>query len=315
MELHINILKNDAPRWIRNLSAACAVFGCVAVEGARPGSGNPHLFLGPPVPMGNGTIQTYAMVNPSGKPVEVGVYFSASALEGLPSAMSDGTWDILDAGGNLVYPCCGHEHFLEFAPEVQPFLPFRYAIVNWNPHGHVPPGVYNVPHFDFHFYTFPNAERLTMEAPLDTEMCDVGGTLVPLKCDDYARAVAPIPADQFPPGYSNVGAVEPGMGNHLLDFASPEWQGEPFTHTWIFGTYDGRLTFWEPMITLDFLQSLERGKGKKGPKQVNVPISMPEAAPEAGYYPTKYQIAFHPRLDGYTVALTGMKWLPLSSGN
>ena len=68
------------------------------------------------------------------------------------------------------------------------------------------------------------------------------------------------------------------------------------------------------MITLEFLNSLQVGKGKAGPKQVSVPISMPAAAPEAGYYPSRYQIAYHPGLDGYTVSLNGMKWLPESSG-
>jgi hypothetical protein len=27
--------------------------------------------------------------------------------------------------------------------------------LNWNPHGHIPPGVYDLPHFDFHFYIEP----------------------------------------------------------------------------------------------------------------------------------------------------------------
>ena len=307
-------LKRGPIVWARRTVTTFAVFACAASIMGQPAVQNPNLYLGPAVPMGNGSIQTYAMVNPAGKSVEVGIYFSASALEGLPSEPSDGTWDILNADGEIVYPCCGHEHFLEFAPEVEPYLPFKYAIVNWNPHGHVPPGVYNVPHFDFHFYTFPNEERVAIEAPLEEEMCIVNGGPVPLDCDEFARAIEPVPADQFPAGYSNVGAVEPGMGNHLLDFSSPEWNGMPFTHTWIFGTYDGRLTFWEPMITHEFLTSLQVGKGKGGPKQVNVPISMPAAAPEAGYYPSRYQIAYHPGLDGYTVSLNGMKWLPESSG-
>jgi hypothetical protein len=291
-----------------------ALLGSAAFLNAAPARRNPNVHLGPEVPMGNGTIQTYTRLNPAGKPSEVGVYFTAKALEALPTGPSDGTWDILDAADNVVYHCCGHEFFLEFPAEVQPYIPFQYAIVNWNPEGHVPPGVYNLPHFDFHFYTFANEERLTIEAPLDTEMCIVDGNPVPLTCEDFETAMKPIPADQLPPGYANVGAVEPGMGNHLIDFSSHEWHGVPFDHTWIFGIYDGRMTFWEPMITHAFLTSLQPGKENKGPKQVTIPISTPQAAPEAGYYPTKYQIAYHPALDGYTVSLTSMKFLLQSSG-
>jgi hypothetical protein len=292
----------------------CTAFGLAAQ------AGNPHYYSGPPVSLGNGTLQTYVLVNGAGKTLEVGTRFSADALSGLPTAPSDGTWDVRNADGETVYPCCGHENFLELPEEVEDMIPFRYVIVNWNPEGHVPPGVYDVPHFDFHFYTFPNEERLSIEAPLVDDACIVEGpegpSLVPLTCEDYAEAVMPLPADQQPPGYTNVGAVEPGMGNHLLDLTSPEWTGEPFTHTWIFGSYSGRLTFWEPMITVEFLESLQVGSGggQQGPKQVLTSISTPEAAPQAGWYPTRYVIRYLPSVDEYTVALTSFQWLPESTG-
>jgi hypothetical protein len=45
------------------------------------------------------------------------------------------------------------------------------------------------------------------------------------------------------------------MGNHLLDSQSPELKDSlPFATTFIYGAYEGELIFWEPMITLDFLQ-------------------------------------------------------------
>jgi hypothetical protein len=31
--------------------------------------------------------------------------------------------------------------------------------MDWEPHGHPPPGVYDVPHFDFHFYMITPEER------------------------------------------------------------------------------------------------------------------------------------------------------------
>ena len=45
------------------------------------------------------------------------------------------------------------------------------------------------------------------------------------------------------------------MGNHLLDPKSPEIKDSlPFTRTFIYGAYEGKLIFWEPMITLEFLR-------------------------------------------------------------
>ena len=48
------------------------------------------------------------------------------------------------------------------------------------------------------------------------------------------------------------------MGNHLLDSRSPELKDSlPFTTTFIYGACEGELIFWEPMITLDFLQKTQ----------------------------------------------------------
>jgi len=31
------------------------------------------------------------------------------------------------------------------------------------------------------------------------------------------------------------------MGNHLLDLTGPEFNKQPFTRTWIYGAYDGKV--------------------------------------------------------------------------
>jgi hypothetical protein len=70
------------------------------------------------------------------------------------------------------------------------------------------------------------------------------------------------------------------MGNHLLDSQSPELKDSlPFTSTFIYGAYEGELIFWEPMITLDFLQQT---------RDACIEIRQPRAFREAGYYPTQY---------------------------
>ena len=89
------------------------------------------------------------------------------------------------------------------------------------------------------------------------------------------------------------------MGNHLIDSTSPEFGKPPekFTHTWIFGAYDGHITFYEPMITHEFFMNR--------PKEC-VPIKQPQAWEQAGYYPTYYCIRYLHNRDEYTVSLEGL---------
>lgn len=279
---------------------------------ARGGFPPPQTAWGPAESLGNGEIQTFVTLTRSGKPIFVGVRFDAQVLSGLPQEMSDGAWDIIDPDtGDVIWHCCGHETILDFPPEGSA-TPFKFFIANWNPHGHVPPGVYDTPHFDFHFYTITDAERKQITTPGGPdEMCLVeqpdGSTApVPLTCDLYERAVAPLPADQQPPNNVNVNAVEPGMGNHLIDLSSPEFTGGAFSHTWIYGAFDGRLIFHEPMITVAFFEQLQ--------DEVCVPIGTPQAMPDAGYYPTEYCMRYLGNQDAYTVTLESFQWFSASDG-
>jgi hypothetical protein len=240
--------------------------------------------------LGNGAIQTFVTADSSGKPEYVGVYFTDGLLSGLPETPSDGTWDVVDASGNVVFPCCGYEVVLHF-PESTAAIPFKHFVINWNPYGHPPPGVYDAPHFDLHFYTITNEARTAIAAATADTMCSVpnppdnpGEHPASVSCDIFQQAVMPLPDAQMPPGYINVGEVAPGMGNHLINTAAPEMAGEPFTHTWIYGAYGGRLTFYEPMITIAFLE-------ERNPETCTA-ISMPQEMPEPGYYPTQYCIRY-----------------------
>jgi hypothetical protein len=102
--------------------------------------------------------------------------------------------------------------------------------------GHPPPGIYSVPHFDFHFYKMPLAERLAIPP--------------------YPQAMAafnnnPLPG-YLPTAYVKAPAGEAKMGAHWMDVTSPEFNGQPFTHTFVYGSYDGKVNFLEPMATLAF---------------------------------------------------------------
>jgi len=69
---------------------------------------------------------------------------------------------------------------------------------------------------------------------------------------------------------------------HWLDFTAPELNGATFTQTFIYGSYDGQVTFYEPMITEQFIlanPAFERA------------IPQPAKVQKTGYYPTKMRIA------------------------
>lgn len=246
---------------------------------------------GEPVALGNGEVKTFVTTDGSGKPELVGLYLTASALTDLPTGMGDGKWDVLDAEGKVVFPCCGYEFKLEF-PESISATPIKYLILNWNPMGHTPAHVYDVPHFDVHYYLISDEERSAIAPATGDTMCMVpnppgspeGEHPVSVDCDTFETAMMPLPEGQMPTGYVSVGAVEPAMGNHLLDPTAPELNGENFTYTWIYGAYDGKLTFLEPMIANSFLE-------EKNP-EVCASFPLPEEMAEPGYYPSSYCIRY-----------------------
>lgn len=252
--------------------------------------------------LGNGQIRSYMVEKKNGRPEEIGILMPGSSLTGLPNASappSDGTWDVLDANGDVVWPCCGYETVLDLPESALEATPFKHIVVNWNNHGHPPPAIYDKPHFDFHFYTISNEERTSITAPSAEAMC---GPTLPLSCEDLETALKPLPDAQMPPDYFSPGAVEPGMGNHLLDSTAPELAGAPFDQTWIFGTWDGRISFFEPMITMDYLQDLSDTQCYD--------LKMPHYFSEAGFYPTRYCARHFELYDVYQIALDRFEWFP-----
>ena len=167
---------------------------------------------------------------------------------------------------------------------------FEWLGLNWMPRGHGPPEVYGVPHFDIHYYLNPQNEINGIK----------GVNFPPGESDDDPYDVS-IAADQVPPDYFRTEYVVPQMGEHLYDKNAPEWEGPgapsraDFTQTFVWGHYDGDLNFFEPMITTEFFDALDG--------TVVDSVSMPDRMPEAGMYPTEYQMAYHQNRDAYTVTL------------
>ncbi len=271
------------------LSAVAAVLGALSL-GVSPTSS--ARVLGTPSSLGNGTVASYAEFDESGAPKTIGVVFSASALDALPTAPSDGhrCFDANNDGViNLATECSmWHERVLPVPSEAsrRTDVPFKWALLNWNPRGHIPPGVFDKPHFDVHFYIEPIENIFALQR----------GTcgLEFLRCDQFALARKAVPRNYVPPNFRDVGAAAPAMGNHLLDPTTPEFHGEPFTRTWIYGIYDGRVIFYEDMVALSFLMSKPNAC---------VPIQSPEAVALTGYYPTRSCVRYTPGKDEYTVSI------------
>jgi hypothetical protein len=198
-----------------------------------------HELIGASASLGQGMVDSYAEIGADGVPREIGIVFSKGALDGLPPEPNrtsrcfdlDGNGRINDTG-----ECDGDlENNLPFPAEVtgRADIPFEFAMVNWNPHGH-PPEVWALPHFDIHFYSIPKTA---------VEAIRIGPCGIFIDCEDFARAVKPVPAKYVATDHASVQAAVGRMGDHLIDTKAPEFGDPPapFTHTWIFGRGSGCL--------------------------------------------------------------------------
>ncbi|MDX1459276.1 MAG: DUF5602 domain-containing protein [Marinobacter sp.] len=228
---------------------------------------DPLAFSGAPVTVGHGTAHVMVMANGANEPESVSVVMTKDALQGLPEAQDDQVvWE-----------------FELPMPDTGPKTGFDHVVLDWNPAGHPPEGIYSVPHFDVHFYLIGKAERETITfhgADREMAMATPDPQLVP---EGYV-----IPPDT---------EVE-RMGMHALDPAGEEFQGKPFRHNIIYGYYKGELMFIEPMVSLAFLQSLP---------EVTLPVKMPQRYSYPGWYPTSCRIAFDVNNGEYTISLQNLQ--------
>jgi hypothetical protein len=277
------------PRTAVALSAALAIWGCAADQPA--GESTARLF-GANSSLGNGTVSSYAEFDRNGAPKAIGIVFHAGALDALPTALADGHHCFDRNQDGKIDPdteCfASHERVIPLPSEAarRADIPFKWAGLNWNPHGHIPPGVYDLPHFDVHFYIEPIENIFAIKpGPCGPEF---------VNCDQFKIATRPPPSNYMHADFKNVEAVAPAMGNHLIDPTSPEFNGKTFTRTWIYGVYDGRVTFYEEMLTREYMLSRPTAC---------FPIKSPAAVGVAGYYPTQSCTRYHAPTNEYTVSL------------
>ncbi|MPZ63307.1 MAG: hypothetical protein GEU93_18885 [Propionibacteriales bacterium] len=258
----------------------------------------PCASYGESAPLGDGSLTAYSQTE-DGTPTSIGVVFPSSTLDGLPhDPPTAGLWcyDKNDDGTvDPITECAGgYENALHLSDDFRESVdsPFTYVLANWNPHGHVPPGIYDLPHFDIHFYTTPNSQRLAIRP---------GPCPALVNCDDY-RLGKILPESRYiAPDYVDADAIEPAMGNHLVDPTSPEFHGAQFTHTFIYGTWNGEITFYEPMVTHELFSDLVAGARDDACFRVK----LPQAWQSAGWYPTEYCLRYRENRDELTASLEG----------
>jgi hypothetical protein len=257
------------------LAMTPAVMGISGLQ-KRPAPSGDGTFYGPAQNIGNGNVRTYVNVR-GGEPVEIGVAFSETALDNLPGPQHAGH----NAAASDAHAHADMVAYSLELPGEAARTPYRFVELDWNPGGHEPPGIYDLPHFDFHFYTITPAERDAID-PAD-----------PL----FQKKTENVPAAGFMAGnyVAPMMTAVPRMGLHWIDPASPELNGQKFTRTFIYGSWDGKTTFWEPMVTREFIQSRP---------DFQTAVVQPERVATAGYYPKGYSVRFDAQKKEYRIALT-----------
>lgn len=218
-------------------------------------------FKGESKSIGDGIVYSWVTLDAEGNPSAIGINFTELALSGLPE-------------GEIV------EYILPL-PEEASATAYDHIGIDWNPEGHEPQGIYDSAHFDVHFYMIGQKERDRITA---TE-------------EDMANLEKEPEPEFIPEGYVSTPGGVPRMGAHWIDPTSPEFSGQPFGETFIYGFYDGEMVFVEPMVTIDFLETKP---------ELTSPLKLPESYPTNAYYPTSYSIRYNEKSKEYTVALEGM---------
>ena len=228
-----------------------------------------NTFYGPAVQFGEGHVRSWANITHDDKPLAIGIEFTEGVLQQQHEHQG--------GGDNH-----GHEVLLTLHQKAKALMPFDHLTMGFMVAGHPPPGIYSVPHFDFHFYKMPLEERLAIPP--------------------YPQAMAAFnnnpPSGYLPPAYVKAPAGEAKMGAHWMDVLSPEFNGQPFAHTFVYGSYDGKVNFLEPMATLSFLSS-----GATVHKAIRQPQLF---APANLYYPNRYNIWKDQDKDRHYIAMDQM---------
>ena len=229
----------------------------------------PATYEGKAVRIGHGTAHTVVRADANGMAASISIVFTPGMLDGLPKAAK---------GADPDFP------YLLLMPTKGPKTVVDHVVINWESAGHPPAHVYDVPHFDFHFYLVNYAAQMKVAFKDEKDSGD--------------PSQQP-PAELVPAGY----IVPPGtavsqMGVHAVNPSAPEFHNQPFNATFIYGYYNKQQTFIEPMASLAFLKSKP---------SFSAPVTRPASYAKPGAYPSAYSVKYDTAHKVYEVALTDLK--------
>jgi len=208
--------------------------------------------------------------------VEAGVTLPVAAIENAPMGEGQMVWPPVPTAV-LQLPESAHQQ-----------SGFTQFTMFWDPMGH-PPATYMTPHFDFHFYTVPAAERSSID------------------CVDTSKPAAlpagySLPDEPLPPpmvqltGVSTlVGICVPQMGMHSLLITEFESK-TTFRGSMVIGYYHGKPIFIEPMLSRAML--LEK-------QSFDLPI--PSIPGMVGNYPRLFHAVYDPQANTYRFAFSDFR--------
>jgi hypothetical protein len=237
------------------------LIAAVSLTACSKKSSKQTMFYGDAITLGPGSMKSWIQTDENGKPVSLGFTISEAAIAALPST---------DTMYMLMMPMMSGNMSMTMPS------PFDHLEINWAPNGDAGSAVFNHAHLDCHFFTINSSTQMGIMMGMDTAM--IGANYLPQNCK--ADSVA-----------------EANMGVHVYDTLSAEYHGSPFDHTFMYGFYQGNMTFVEVMCAKYFLDAKTNYTGN---------ISQPIAFKHAGYYPLKYTVSYNASAKEYLYSLDNL---------
>jgi hypothetical protein len=206
--------------------------------------------------------------------VDVGATVPIASIENAPTEVHEMAWPPAMAAG------------IALPEAVTASTGMRDVTFYWEPMGH-PPGPYLTPHFDFHFYSIPAAERMAIDC-VDTSK----PAAIP---EGYSLPDIALPPDMAKTIGVNelTGLCVPQMGMHAL-LSSEMESVTPFRGTMVVGYAKGKPIFVEPMLTKAMLM-------EKASFDLAVPV-VPGMSPAA---PRTFHAEYDEKSSAYRFTFSG----------
>lgn len=150
----------------------------------------------------------------------------------------------------------------------------QHLQLDFNAHGHGPPGRNDIAHVDIHFQAISEDEREAIDCQGEPEIAD----------------------DRLPEGYGAPGVAEPPFGSCVRGMGIHADDGyDALTANMIMGYHAGVLSFVEPMIDVEKLLAKET---------VELAIPRPALVGRATRYPTAFSASHDDATGSYVFAVT-----------